>query len=57
MTRYEERRRRKVEQLGEELMRIQMRGCYHQLTAEDEAEYNELLARYRRLSALLREGK
>ena len=27
MTRYEERRRRKVEQLGEELMRIQMRGC------------------------------
>jgi hypothetical protein len=57
MTRYEERRHRKVEQLGEELMRIQMRGCYRQLTAEDEAEYNELLARYRRLSALLREGK
>ena len=57
MTRYEERRRRKVEQLGEELMRIQMRGCYRQQTAEDEAEYNELLARYRRLSALLREGK
>lgn len=57
MTRYEERRRRKVEQLGEELMRIQMRGCYRQLTTEDEAEYNELLARYRRLSALLREGK
>ena len=42
MNKGEERRRRKVEQLGEELMRIQMRGCYRQLTAEDEAEYNAM---------------
>lgn len=52
-----ERKAAKLQAMAERLMGIQARGCYRQLTAEDEAEYNELLARYRRLSALLREGK
>lgn len=49
-----ERKAAKLQAMAERLMGIQARGCYRQLTPQERAEYDELYARYQRLSALFK---